>query len=143
MTYAAADDLGLSDAVLTQLTGTSGLLVGARVTDALAAADAIILSYLQQRFTALPADPVGLLKACAVSLAVHWLYQHCEGVLEIPAPIAAARTEALAWLREVRDGRAGIGVDPAAGALAGASEGGRLTVAAPSRHFTRDLLDRY
>jgi phage gp36-like protein len=141
MTYATLTDLGLSDEVLTQLTSTTGLIDLERVTAALAAADAIILSYLQQRFATLPPDPVGLLQACAVSLAVHWLYQHCEGVLEIPKPIADARAEAIAWLREVRDGRAGIGVDDMA--AAGASEGARLTLSAPPRLFGRGVLDRF
>lgn len=141
MTYAARADLPLSDQTLAQLTGTTGLLMLEKVTPALEAADAQILSYLHQRFGALPPDPVGLLQGAAVSLAVYWLYQHAESVLEIPAPIAGARKEALDWLREVRDNKAGIGAGD--DAAAGAAEGAHVTVSAPARHFDRDLLDKY
>lgn len=137
MTYATQQDLvdRFGSEELVQLTDRTNLpptTIDATVTGrALADADALIDSYLAERYTLpLASAPARLVK---IASDVARFFLHGNAATEA---VRTAFEDAARWLRDVSEGRATLdvaGVEPATGAAEARVEG-------PDRIFSRDSL---
>lgn len=130
MTYALQADMqtALGDDELIQLTDRANPPVGAIdasvLARALEAADGEIDSYLASRYSLPLASVPVILRDCAVDIARYRL--HDRGV---PDRVRDAYKDRIAWLRDVANGKAGLGLDdlsPASAGLPEMTSGGRV-----------------
>ncbi|MBK8638028.1 MAG: DUF1320 domain-containing protein [Chromatiaceae bacterium] len=114
------------------------------IAEARAYADAQVDARLRQRYALPLASVPRELRDWALALARRWLYERRLDGLELPPGVVAAAKEALAALDAVRDGRMSLALTPTGGgAETLAPEAGRVTVSAPERLFSDDLMSRY
>lgn len=147
MAYATTTDLHLPEQTLIWLTTEPEAQASAPdpvvLSAALAAAEALVHSFLRNRFAALPLpDPAGELKDLVVAIARYRLHGARPTLLEQQPTLRQDYTDALKALGEIRDGQrtpAGAATDlntlPAGGA--------RVRVQAPARTFDDALWERY
>lgn len=136
MTYASAQDMSdrFGDASLILLTDrVNGAAIDTQVlAKALADADAQINSYISTRYT-IPVTPTpAALIPVACNLAYYSLYP-----TGAPEAVKTNRDEAIALLRDVSTGRAGLGLG---GPAATTSPSAGIQVATGDRVMTRDNL---
>lgn len=147
MPYATAADLHLPEQTLIWLTtepdDQADAPDAAVLTAALAAAEALVHSYLRNRFAQLPLpDPAGELRDLVVAIARYRLHSPRPTLLEQQPTLRQDYEDALKALAEIRDGKrtpAGAASDP--NTLP--ADGGRMRVVAPARTFTADIWERY
>ena len=149
MSYTANEDLLslMPERTLLQLSADdplAGIPDWAVVAEARAYADAQVDARLRQRYALPLASVPRELRDWALALARRWLYERRLDGLELPPGVVAAAKEALAALDAVRDGRMSLALTPTGGgAETLAPEAGRVTVSAPERLFSDDLMSRY
>lgn len=108
----------------------------------IAAAGEVVDGYLRDRYV-LPLDPVpGLVREIAADLVAYRLWgRRPEGKGEPPKNLEKAHDVALRMLRELQEGKLTLGV--AAGQPEPAPHATAIRVAAPTRIFDDDTLDRF
>jgi phage gp36-like protein len=143
MAYATLQDMAtrFGQEELLQLTDRAGVqaIDGAAVTAALADADAMIETYLAQRY-ALPVAPVPqLLRRIACDITRFLL----SGDAATDA-VRQAHADALRTLRDLAGGAAALpGAAAAPPGATPATAGGRVEVSAPDRRFERASISDY
>lgn len=143
MTYATIDDLktvvSARDLIqLTDLDGTAGAIVDAKLTNALQDASAEIDGYISKRVTLPLADPPRMLIVQCRDLAVYRLHSNAG---RIPESVEKLREGAISYLKDVAAGKLSIG-DETSGEEIETSPGAVLIEGA-ARTMTRDSLKRF
>lgn len=140
MTYATESDLraAFSERELTDVADRDG--DGFADPDvlalALARADGIVDSYLRSRFALPLAETPDLVRECALAVARHILAK------DHPTDrIKGDYERALAWLKEIREGKMDVGLTPADAAAPATSGGPQTSGGRPV--FDRDALDAW
>lgn len=108
--------------------------------EARAYADAQIDARLRQRYPLPLTSAPRELKDWALALARLWLYSRRPDGLELPPAVTGAAQEALKALDAVRDGKMSLDTPTISSPITDAA---RLTVVAPARLFTADMLSSY
>lgn len=140
MPYCTLIDLKnlIPEDVIIQLTDDEGVGVvnEARVTEAIAQADAEIDSYCGVKYTVPFTTVPDIVKKISVDLAIYNLYS--RKVEEIPATRSDRYKNAIRQLEGISSGKISIGEDPAP---TGSSESGaEVNVGSEDRIFTREKL---
>jgi phage gp36-like protein len=145
MAYSTLSDFleQLAEAELISLTDDNGLGVvdQARIDWAIAKADAVIDAHMPAGKYVLPFNPVpALARSFSVDLGVFNLFARRPNVGAIPEAIKEQRAAALAYLKRVQAGEAGMGTDAATPAVTPAAV--NMLVFSNDRIFPASLLER-
>lgn len=133
----------MAEGELVNLTDDNGLGVidQARVNWAIAKADAVIDAHMPAGKYMLPFSPVpALARSFSVDLGIFNLFARRPNIGDIPEAIKEQRNAALAYLKRVQAGEAGMGLD--AITTPATSTAVDMLVASNDRIFPADLLDR-
>jgi phage gp36-like protein len=137
MAYCTLEDLkkALPEAALEELTDDEGAgsIQDARVTEAIAQADALIDTYLGGRYAVPLSSVPAVVRQCSVDIALYYLYKRTvEGFAESitePNTRRTAYKDALRILEDIRSGKMGLPV-------AGADDSGFAIGVVKTSHFT-------
>lgn len=145
MAYSTLSDFleQLAEAELISLTDDNGLGVvdQARIDWAIAKADAVIDAHMPAGKYVLPFNPVpALARSFSVDLGIFNLFARRPNVGDIPEAIKEQRAAALAYLKRVQAGEAGMGTDAATPAATPAAV--NMLVFSNDRLFPSSLLER-
>jgi phage gp36-like protein len=145
MAYSSLGDFleQLAEAELISLTDDNGLGVvdQARIDWAIAKADAVIDAHMPAGKYVLPFNPVpALARSFSVDLGIFNLFARRPNVAVIPEAIKEQRAAALAYLKRVQAGEAGMGID--AVTTPATSTAVDMLVSSNDRLFPSNLLER-
>jgi phage gp36-like protein len=145
MAYSTLNDFleQLAEIELVNLTDDNGLGVvdQARIDWAIAKADAVIDAHMPAGKYVLPFSPVpALARSFSVDLGIFNLFARRPNVGDIPEAIKEQRNAALAYLKRVQAGEAGMGADAATPAASSTSVD--MLVSSNDRIFPASLLER-
>jgi phage gp36-like protein len=142
MAYSTQADIEnrLDESVMIQLTDdeNTGFVVAARVTEAIADADAEIDSHIGVKYALPLASTPAILKKFSAEIAVYNLYRRRHSV---PDDWQRAYDSAIAHLKRVAEGKASLGADDPSGSPA--SDSPQMASDNPERIFSRDKLSQW
>jgi len=144
MPYSTLEDFleQLAESVLIDLTDETmaGVVDQTRIDWAIAKADAVIDAHCAGRY-AVPFDPVpALARSFSADLGIYNLFARRPNIGEIPEAIKTQQAQALAYLKRVQSGEAGMGADAATPPATSASVD--MLVSSNDRLFPASLLER-
>lgn len=145
MAYSTVSDFleQLAEGELIALTDDSGqgTLDQARIDWAIAKADAVIDAHMPAGKYVLPFNPVpALARSFSVDLGIFNLFARRPNISEIPEAIKEQRNAALAYLKRVQTGEAGMGADAVTPAPTSAAVD--MLVSTNKRLFPASLLEK-
>jgi phage gp36-like protein len=145
MAYSSLSDFleQMAEVELVGLTddGGSGVVDQDRIDWAIAKADAVIDAHMPAGKYVLPFNPVpALARSFSVDLGIFNLFARRPNIEVIPEAIKEQRAAALAYLKRVQSGEAGMGVDAATTPVSTAAVD--MLVAGNDRMFPASLLER-
>jgi phage gp36-like protein len=135
MAYCTLEDLkkALPEAALEELTDDEGAgsIQDARVTEAIAQADALIDTYLGGRYAVPLSSVPAVVRQCSVDIALYYLYKRTvEGFAEAgDSTRRTAYKDAVRTLEDIRSGKMGL-------PIASADDSGFAIGVVESSHFT-------
>lgn len=130
----------ISEHQLVQLTDDekTGLVVDARVDEAIGSAEAEVNGYVATRYAVPVAAPApDLIKKLSITITVYLLYRRRQ---RVPDDVRTAYEDAIAMLKDIARGVITLGIDPPPAESTKASAG---EVSGPERIFSRDKLGSF